>query len=67
MPGEFLPVLQSGETEAFGLVLRNEAEAQEFIALVMRHSSHLNAQLTSGEVYFLLMIENTAGSIIGND
>jgi uncharacterized protein len=52
MPGEFLRVLQSGETEAFDLVLRNEAEAQEFIALVMRHSSHLNAQLTFGEVYF---------------
>lgn len=67
MPGEFLPVLQSGATEAGDLVFDDEEEAGEFIDLVMRHWSHVNAQLNSGEVYLPLMIENADGIAPGND
>lgn len=67
MPGEFLPVLQSGETEAGDLVFDDTDQAREFMDLVMRHWNHVNAQLGSGEIYLPLMIEDADGIALGND
>jgi uncharacterized protein len=67
MPSEFLPVLQSGETEAGDLVFEDEDEARKFVELVMHHWSYVNERLRSGEIYFPLMIEDADGVALGND
>ncbi len=45
MPSEYLPVIQSGETDDGDLTFENMKEASRFIALVSQHWNHVNHQL----------------------
>ncbi len=66
MPSEFLEVLQSGETEEGDLVFQDVAEGERFVGLVMRHRNHVNGQLTSGEIYLPLLMEDDDGRTPAN-
>lgn len=44
-PGEFLPILQQGETEASDLKFQDTAEAKRFLELVLRHCNVVQRQI----------------------
>lgn len=67
LPSEYLSVIQGGATEAGDLVFEDMAEAQRFMALVMRCHNHVNDQLRSGDGYLPLVLEDEHGVWHGND
>jgi len=66
-PSEFLPVLQSGASEAGDLVFDDSAEAQAFVGLVMRHWNTVNATLSRDEPYMPILLEGADGVARCND
>jgi uncharacterized protein len=67
LPSEYLPVIQAGETEDGDLVFESLEETQRFMALVSQHWNHVNHQLTHGEIYLPLILQNDHGDSNGND
>ena len=67
LPSEYLPVLQSGETEDGDLVFEDMNEAQRFMELVNRHWNHVNHQLDREDIYLPLVLEDSEGRFLGND
>jgi len=67
MPSEYLPVIQRGGTEDGDLIFESLEEAQRFTMLVSRHWNYVNHQLSDGEVYLPLVLENQRGEYGGND
>lgn len=66
-PSEFLPILQSGASEEGDLVFDDNAEAQEFVGLVMRHWNTVNATLGRDEPYMPILLEGEDGVALCND
>jgi uncharacterized protein len=60
-------VIQGGATEDGDLVFEDMAEAQRFMALVMRCYNDVAGQLQSGEGYLPLVLEDDDGAWRGND
>ena len=67
MPSEYLPVIQRGGTEDGDLVFESLEEAQRFTMLVNQHWNYVNHQLSEGEVYLPVVLENQRGEYGGND
>ena len=67
MPSEYMPIIQSGETESGDLDFESLEEAKRFVTLVDQHWNYVNHQLGEGEVYFPLVLENERGEYAGND
>jgi uncharacterized protein len=67
MPSEYMPVLQSGETEDGDLVFEGMNEARRFTELVNSHWNHVNRQLDHEDVYLPLVLEDSEGRFLGND
>lgn len=53
MPSEYLPVIQSGDTEEGDLNFENMQEAERFMTLVGQHWNHVNHQLNDEEELYL--------------
>lgn len=66
-PSEFLAVLQSGASEDDDLTFEDEEEAEEFVSLVMRHWSAVNATFARDEPHMGVFLEDEAGVSLGND
>lgn len=67
MPSEYLPVIQSGQTEDGDLDFESLEEAQRFMTLVNQHWNHVNHQLNEGEVYLPLTLQAERDDYSGND
>lgn len=67
MPSEYMPIIQSGETESGDLDFESLEEAKRFMTLVDQHWNYLHHQLSEGEVYLPLVLENEQGKYAGND
>jgi len=67
MPSEYLPIIQSGETEEGDMVFEDLDDAQRFIDLVTQHWNYVNFQLNECPGYLPLVQENEAGEYGGND
>ena len=65
MPSEYLPEVFGGETDAheFGSI----EEANDILALLMRHWNDIAATLSGGEVYLPILLESENGVLLGND
>lgn len=51
LPSEYMPVIQSGESEDDDLIFEDMDEAQRFMALISRFYNDVNRILGSGEIY----------------
>ena len=75
MPGEYLPILQEGETEADDLDFRNLEEANRFLELVSRHYNFVlkrirdfgKMQHAEPVFYFPAVPEDDSGNICAAD
>jgi uncharacterized protein len=67
MPSEYLPIIQSGETEEGDLVFEDMDDAQNFMKLVNQHWNYVNYQLNECPAYLPLLLENEEGECGGND
>lgn len=67
MPSEYLPVIQSGETDDGDLTFENMEEANRFMALVSQHWNHVNHQLNEEEVYLPLVLGDERGNHQGSN
>ena len=75
MPGEYLPILQQGETEADDLNFRNLEEANRFLELVSRHYNFVLkgirdfGKMERGEpvFYFPAIFEDDSEEIFAED
>ena len=67
MPGEYLPVIQRGETDDGDLTFENTEEANRFMALVSQHWNHVNHQLNEEEVYMPLALGDELGNRQGSN
>jgi uncharacterized protein len=66
-PSEYLPIIQSGETEEGDLVFKGIDEAQGFMGLVSKHWNYVNHQLDNRDGYLPLMLDDEERDYSGND
>ena len=67
MPSEYIPIIQSGETEDGDMAFDGLDAAQRFMDLVNRHWNYVNYQLNECPAYLPLVHENEEGEYCGND
>lgn len=67
MPSEYMPIIQSGETEEGDLVFEDLDEAQRIMNLVTQHWNYVNYQLNECPTYVPLLLEDEDGKYGGND
>jgi len=67
MPSEYMPIIQSGETEEGDMAFEDLDEAKRFISLVNKHWNYVNYQLSEGPAYLPLVLEGEGGEYSGND
>ena len=67
MPSEYMPLIQSGETEECDMVFDDLDEAQRFVGLVSQHWNFVNYQLNESPAYLPLIHENEEDKYSGND
>lgn len=67
LPSEYMPIIQSGESENGDLVFENLEEAKIFTELVTRHYNHVNYQLGTEGLFLPLLLENEVGAYLAND
>jgi uncharacterized protein len=67
MPSEYMPIIQSGETEEGDMVFEDLDEAQRFMNLVNQHWNYVNYQLNECSAYLPLVLESEEGDYGGND
>ena len=67
MPSEYLPVIQSGETDDGDLTFDNMEEANRFMALVSQHWNQVNHQLNEEAVYLPLVLGDERGNHQGSN
>ena len=66
LPSEYLPEVFGGEmsdAHEFGSL----EEANDILALLMRHWNDIAATLSKGEVYLPILLEDENGVLLGND
>ena len=66
MPSEYMPIIQTGETEDGDLDFEDMDEAERFIELVNRHWNHVNRQLDTKDVYLPFLFEDEQGNVRAN-
>ncbi len=66
-PSEYMPIIQSGETEEGDLEFEDIDDAQRFMGLVMKHWNYVNSQLNQTIAYMPLILEDEDGTYFGND
>ena len=66
-PSEYMPIIQSGETEDGGMIFDDLDEAQRFMGLLSQHWNYVNYQLNEGQSYLPLLHKNEEGQYSGND
>lgn len=66
MPSEYMPIIQTGETEDGDLDFENMEEAERFVELVNRHWNHMNRQLDTKDVYLPFLFEDENGTVRAN-
>ncbi len=69
MPSEYMPVIQSGETEDGDLVFEDLDDVQRFMAVVTKHWNFVNSQLNQihKRAFLPWLLEDDEGNYYGND